>query len=63
MKGFINEFNERTNGMIAQITELEFQLKEKDKTIEELRWVVITPDNPFGDITKEEFKMITDSEF
>lgn len=32
-------------------------------TKEELRWVVITPDNPFGDITKEEFKMITDSEF
>ena len=29
---------------------------------EELRWVVITTDNPFGDITKEEFKMITDSE-
>ena len=32
-------------------------------TEEELRWVVITPENPFGDITKEEFKMITDSEF
>ena len=37
--------------------------KRKWVTIEELRWVVITPENPFGDITKEEFKMITDSEF
>lgn len=32
-------------------------------TKEELRNVVKTPENPFGDITKEEFKMITDSEF
>lgn len=37
MKGFIDEFTERTDGMTAQITELEFQLKEKDKTIEELK--------------------------
>ena len=37
MKGFIDEFNERTDGMTTQITELEFQLKEKDKTIEELK--------------------------
>ena len=37
--------------------------KRKWVTIEELRFVVITPENPFGDITKEEFKMITDSEF
>lgn len=29
----------------------------------ELRWAVISPENPFGDITKEEFKMITDSDF
>lgn len=32
-------------------------------TKEELRYAVKTPENPFGDITKEEFKMITDSEF
>ena len=37
MKGFINEFNERTDSMNAQITELESQLKEKDKTIKELK--------------------------
>lgn len=37
MKGFIDEFNERTDGMTTQITELESQLKEKDKTIEELK--------------------------
>ena len=51
MKGFVTEFTERTDSMNAKITE------------EELRWVVITPENPFGDITKEEFKMITDSKF
>ena len=32
-------------------------------TKEALRYAVKTPENPFGDITKEEFKMITDSEF
>ena len=32
-------------------------------TKEELRYALKTPENPFGDITKEEFKMITDSEF
>lgn len=32
-------------------------------TKEELKYAVKTPENPFGDITKEEFKMITDSEF
>ena len=37
MKGFIDEFNERTDGMNAQITELEAQIKEKDKTNEELK--------------------------
>lgn len=37
MKGFIDEFTERTDGMTTQITELESQLKEKDKTIEELK--------------------------
>ena len=30
---------------------------------EELRWVVITPDNPSGDITKEQYKEITDIDF
>ena len=37
MKGFIDEFTERTDSMKLKITELEFQLKEKDKTIEELK--------------------------
>ena len=37
MKGFVTEFTERTDSMNAQITELESQLKEKDKTIEELK--------------------------
>ena len=37
MKGFIKEFTERTDSMNAQITELESQLKEKYKTIEELK--------------------------
>ena len=32
-------------------------------TKEELRWIVITPDNPFGDITKEQYKEITDIDF
>ena len=32
-------------------------------TEEELRWVVITPDNPFGHITKEEYKEITGVEY
>ena len=37
MKGFIDEFNERTDSMTTLITELESQLKEKDKNIEELK--------------------------
>ena len=37
MKGFIKEFTERTDSMNAQITELESQFKEKDKTIKELK--------------------------
>lgn len=37
MKGFIDEFNERTEGMTAQIADLTSQLSEKDKTIEELK--------------------------
>ena len=37
MKGFIDEFTERTESMRTQITKLEAQLKEKDKTIEELK--------------------------
>ena len=37
MKGFIKEFTERTDSMNAQITELEAQIKEKDKTIEGLK--------------------------
>ena len=32
-------------------------------TEEELRWVVITPDNPSGDITKEQYKEITGIDF
>ena len=32
-------------------------------TKEELRWVVITPENPFGDITKEQYKEITGVEY
>lgn len=36
MKGFIDEFNERTDGMTTLITELESQIKEKDKIISEL---------------------------
>ena len=32
-------------------------------TKEELRWVVITPDNPLGDITKEQYKEITGAEY
>lgn len=32
-------------------------------TEQELRWVVITPDNPFGDITKEQYKEITGADF
>ena len=30
---------------------------------EELRGAVITSDNPFGDITKEQYKEITGTEF
>ena len=37
MKGFVTEFNERSDSMNAQITELEAQLKKKEKTIEELK--------------------------
>ena len=37
MKGFVTEFTERTDSMNAQITELEAQIKEKDKTIEGLK--------------------------
>ena len=37
MKGFIDEFNERTDSMTTLITELESKLKEKDKTIEKLK--------------------------
>ena len=37
MKGFVTEFQERTDSMNAQINELEAQLKEKDKSIEELK--------------------------
>ena len=32
-------------------------------TKEELRGAVITPDNPFGDITKEQYQEITGTEF
>ena len=32
-------------------------------TEEELRWVVITSDNPFGNITKEQYKEITGIDF
>lgn len=32
-------------------------------TKEELRLVVITPENPFGDITKEQYKEITGVEY
>ena len=37
MKGFVTEFTERTDSMNAQINELEAQLSEKNKTIEELK--------------------------
>ena len=37
MKGFVTEFTERSDRMNAQITELEAQIKEKDKTIEGLK--------------------------
>lgn len=37
MKGFIDEFNERTDSMATQIAELESQLREKNNTIEELK--------------------------
>ena len=37
MKGFVTEFQERTDSMNAQIIELEAQLSEKNKTIEELK--------------------------
>lgn len=37
MKGFVTEFTERTDNMNAQIAELEAQLSEKNKTIEELK--------------------------
>ena len=37
MKGFIDEFTERTDGMTAQIADLTSQLSEKDKTVEELK--------------------------
>nr|DAN54592.1 MAG TPA: Initiation control protein YabA [Caudoviricetes sp.] len=37
MKGFVTEFNERSEAMNAQIIELEAQLSEKNKTIEELK--------------------------
>ena len=37
MKGFVTEFQERTESMHAQINELEAQLSEKNKTIEELK--------------------------
>lgn len=37
MKGFVTEFNERSETMNAQIIELEAQLSEKNKTIEELK--------------------------
>lgn len=37
MKGFVTEFQERTDSMNAQITDLEAQIKEKDKTIETLK--------------------------
>lgn len=37
MKGFIDEYTERTDSMNAQITDLEAQLSEKNKTIEELK--------------------------
>ena len=30
---------------------------------EELRWVVITTDNPFGDITKAQYREITGVEY
>ena len=32
-------------------------------TKEELRYAVKTPENPFGDITKEEYKEITGADF
>ena len=32
-------------------------------TKEELKLVVVTPENPFGDITKEEYKEITGAEY
>jgi hypothetical protein len=32
-------------------------------TKEELRYAVRTSENPFGDITKEEYKEITDADF
>ena len=37
MKGFVTEFQERTDSMNAQINELEVLLSEKNKTIEELK--------------------------
>ena len=37
MKGFINEFTESSDILKAQITELESQIKDKDKTIEDLK--------------------------
>ena len=37
MKGFVTEFTERTDSMRAQITGLESQLSEKNRTIEELK--------------------------
>lgn len=37
MKGFVTEFQERTDNMHKQIIELEAQLSEKNKTIEELK--------------------------
>nr|DAU95703.1 MAG TPA: Initiation control protein YabA [Caudoviricetes sp.] len=37
MKGFIDEFTERSDYLNAQIIELEAQLSEKNKTIEELK--------------------------
>lgn len=32
-------------------------------TKEELRYAVKTPENPYGDITKEEYREITDADF
>lgn len=37
MKGFINEFTESSDILKAQITELESRIKDKDKTIEDLK--------------------------